>query len=115
MTPHEKLTQKEMIKIVATAAVFDLIEMPFNFIPIIGWVIVAGIDVIAWITLYFMFRRYGVKFNTTERFLYFNSGLILDLVPFINTFAWTLDVVLVIGSVKRDERMAHTSNDTAEV
>jgi hypothetical protein len=102
--PQSQLEQKDIVRIIAFAVIVDVIEVPLYAIPFIGWIIVAGIDVIAWITFYFMFRRKSVHFNNFKRFLYFNSGLILDLVPFINVFAWTIDVMMVIWTVKQEDR-----------
>ena len=98
------LDNKAIMKIVSVSLGFDLVQAALDFIPIVGWLMNMIVDVIAWVTFYMLFRRYDVKFNTFERFMYFNSGLILDLVPFINTFAWTLDVLMVIRSVKSEER-----------
>lgn len=46
-----------------------------------------------------MLRRRGIRFVDLKLFLAFNSGLILDLLPFVNMFAWTLDMLLVIAVV----------------
>jgi hypothetical protein len=104
MATYPSITQRDMMKIVATAAVIDLIEAPLTFVPVIGWLGIGLIDIIAWVTFYIWFRRLGVSFLNFPRFLYFNSGLLLDLVPFINIFAWTLDVSMVLWSVKQEER-----------
>jgi hypothetical protein len=101
---HVQLTQKDIAEIVAVSIVFDLIQAALIFVPIIGWILNLIIDGIAWLTFYIMFHRRGVKFNTFERFMFFSSGIILDLIPFINTFAWTIDVLLVIKTVKLEER-----------
>jgi hypothetical protein len=99
------LGTQDIARIVGVSIVFDLIEAFLDTVPVVGWIINIGIDAVAWVTFYFLFKRRGVEFNSAKRFLFFSSGFILDLVPFINMFAWTLDVLLVIGTVKREEGM----------
>jgi hypothetical protein len=103
---HEKsnLTEKNIAKIIGLSIIVDLIQTSLDLVPVIGWILNIAIDFIAWATLYMLFKRYGVNFNSFKRFMYFNSGLILDFFPFINSFAWTIDVILVIWTVKQEER-----------
>lgn len=101
--PQNLLTKEDIVKIVGVAAAIDAFEFVLQFIPVIGWMLIPVVDVLAWLTLYLMFKKRGVKFNNFKRFMYFNSGLILDLIPFINTFAWTVDVIMVISTVKKEE------------
>jgi hypothetical protein len=98
-----QLEKDDIMKITAAAIIVDLIEVPLMVIPVFGWILIVIIDFCAWGMFYMMFRRRSVKFNNFRRFVSFNSGLILDLIPFINTFAWTIDVLMVIGTVKKEE------------
>jgi hypothetical protein len=103
MHENKNISQKDIIKIVSFAALVDLIELPLEFIPIVGWGLIVAIDAVAYLIFYMWFKRLGVDFRNFKRFLFFNSGFILDLIPIINTFAWTIDVSMVLWSIKKEE------------
>ena len=100
METEASLKKNDIIALLAVSVAFDLVQGALDFIPVAGQVLNIIIDVIAWIVFYFMLRRSGIRLNTMKLFLAFNAGLILDLVPFANMFAWTLDMLLIIATVK---------------
>jgi len=112
METNADLKKNDIIALLAVSVIFDLLQAGLDFIPGVGWALNVGVDVVAWIVFYFMLRRRGIRLNTMKLFLAFNSGLILDLVPFANMFAWTLDMLLVIGMMKAGKEDMNAVLDT---
>jgi hypothetical protein len=94
------ISHKDAVKLIVASIAIDLVQTAFDFLPLVGWIINIGIDLLTWLFFYMWFKRLGVNFNNFKRFLFFNSGLILDLIPFVNSFAWTVDILMVLGTLK---------------
>ncbi|HVS79988.1 MAG TPA: hypothetical protein VHF05_03325 [Candidatus Paceibacterota bacterium] len=103
MAIEPSLTNKRIARIVAISIAVDLVEAWLDTVPVIGWAANVAVDGAAWLIFYFLFRRAGVRFRSASRRAIFAAGFLLDLIPVINMFAWTADVLAVIASVKREE------------
>lgn len=96
------------VLMVAVAVIFDLLQFFLNllhFIPAIGnavaFVTTSILTIIAWLTFYIWFKTKGVTFNTSKRMLSLGGGFLIELIPILNALpAWTLSVVIIIGSTR---------------
>ncbi len=96
------LTKDDIASILAVSILFDLLQAGLDFVPGVGWALNVGVDIIAWITFFLMLRKRGIYLNSFRKIATFNLGLILDLFPFINIFAWTIDMLAIIA-ISRSE------------
>ncbi len=78
--------------------VVDIIELILDFLGV-GVVINIGIDVAVGYVFWLWYKILGVKFTKGPLISYI-SGFILDLIPFIDSFAWTVEVLGVYFTTK---------------
>ena len=114
METEANLKKNDIIALLAVSVIFDLVQGALDFIPVIGQILNIPIDIIAWIVFYLMLRRRGIRLDSMKLFLAFSSGIVLDLVPFVNMFAWTLDMLLVIATVKAGREKVDAALDAAK-
>ncbi|MBX4210776.1 hypothetical protein KW783_02265 [Candidatus Parcubacteria bacterium] len=84
----------------AVALAIDGLQFLLSFIPVVGWIIDIVVYFFAWILFYVWFKMYGVNFSSTRRILSLNGGFILDLIPFLDLFAWVGAVGIIVYSAK---------------
>ncbi|NQV87935.1 MAG: hypothetical protein HQ402_00060 [Parcubacteria group bacterium] len=109
-----KISNTKAVFMIVVAVLFDLAGVVFNllhFIPAVGNVaaiiLTALLDILAWLTFFVWFKMNGVSFANPKRALSLNGGFILKLIPILNALpAWTLAVVLIIGSMKAEALIA---------
>lgn len=90
------------ILLLMTSVLVDAIQLGLDFFGV-GVVVNVVIDLfVAWI-YWLWFKMLGVKFNNKGVLGSFIGGVILDFVPFMSAFAWTLDVIGVYFSVKIED------------
>lgn len=81
----------------------DIFQLVLDLIPMIGWIINVGVDfIVGWI-FFLWFKIIGVKY-TKRTTMAFIAGFILDLIPYIDTLAWTIDVIMIYASTHISSR-----------
>ncbi len=100
--------------LVAVSIFFDLIELLFDFIPVVGWIANIFVDIFAGLTFYLWFKILGISFIRGRRIMSFASGFILGAIPFTSWFAWTVDVLLIIADVRGEELLGKMAPGAAE-
>lgn len=103
-----QISYANIFGLVAVSIFFDVIELLFDLIPVLGWIINLLVDIFAGLTFYVWFKILGVSFFSTRKWLSFASGFILGAIPFTSWFAWTLDVILVIVAIRGEEVLTKT-------
>jgi len=109
-----KISNTKAVFMIVVAVLFDLAGIVFDllhFIPAVGNVaaiiLTTLLDILAWLVFYVWFKMNGVSFANPKRALSLNGGFILELIPILNALpAWTLAVVLIIGSMKAEALIA---------
>lgn len=80
-------------------AIIDLLEL-IDVTIVTTPAINAVIDLVAGYIFYMWFKILGVNFKNKGVLLSFLGGMILDFIPFVDTFAWTADVLMVYITAK---------------
>lgn len=108
---------------ITVAGLIDLSDVGidlFHFIPVVGnvFAIVAttALSIFAWLTFYTWFKIKGVNFSSPKRALAFNGGFLIELIPVLNALpAWTAAVLIIIGSMRVEEKLAEISPMAAKM
>lgn len=97
---------------IATALAYDITQFLFNFIPVVGWIISGFIFAFAFLTFYVWFKLYGTNFMTPKRALAMGAGVIIEMVPILNSLpGWTVAVLFLIG-IEKAEKIATKVSET---
>ena len=88
-----------LILMLMVSVLVDIGQLLLDLIPGIGWAINIAVDLcVGWV--YFLwFKICGVKFKKGP-LISFAAGAILDMIPYVSAFAWTLDVLMVYATAK---------------
>ncbi|MEI6843280.1 MAG: hypothetical protein WCK48_02125 [bacterium] len=110
---EEKEEKKDEISFVQTvfmvtvAIIFDVVQALIELIPILGQIISIFIDIAAFFTFYLWFKMNGMNFSDPKKAGIMGGGFLIELIPILNALpAWTLAVVLLIGTTKAKELVA---------
>lgn len=89
---------------IIVAIFIDIVLALLNLIPVLGWVLIWIINVPVWLMFFIWFRIKGIHFRSAKRVLTMSGGFLLEMIPILNVLpAWTLMVVLIVGSVKAQD------------
>lgn len=103
---RKEISNITMVLMVATAVAYDIVQFLFNFIPFIGWIISWVIFIFAFMTFYVWFKIYGRNFMTPKRAVAMGAGVIIEMIPILNSLpGWTIAVLFLIG-IEKAEKLA---------
>lgn len=104
---ERKISNTTFGLMIVVAVFVDLIQLLLNLIPVIGWIIIWGVNILAWMTFYVWFKTKGVSLSKPTRILGFLGSFFIELIPIINVLpASTLMVVLTVSSSRAEELAA---------
>lgn len=84
-------------------AIIDLLEL-IDVTIITTPAVNAAIDLVAGYIFYMWFKVLGVNFKNKGVLISFLGGMILDFIPFVDSFAWTADVLMVYVTSRAAKR-----------
>ncbi len=114
MPPQNKkhrISTSTAILMIAVALGYDGAQIATDYIhmiPVAGTLMQTIIDTLitvwAWLTFFVWFKLQGISFINPKRALALNGGGLLEIIPILNSLpAWTLAVILIIGSTRTEE------------
>lgn len=99
--PADQLSFGTIFLMIGTAMFFDVFQAISGFIVFDFGLIGNMITFFAFMTFWFWFWTKGIKFNRPSRALTFGGATIIEFIPWVNMLpAWTLAVVIIIGTTK---------------
>jgi hypothetical protein len=85
-----------LILMVMMSVFVDCVQFLLDWVPVVGWLLNIILDAVVLGIYWLWFKMKGVNFSQGGApAVSFVVGALLDLVPFVSAFAWTLDVVMV--------------------
>lgn len=103
---ERKINNVTFALMLTLAGIVDLIQFAIGFLDVIfigtpiNWLLIPFI----WLTFYIWFKIKGVSFVKPKRGLLMGAAPLIEMIPLINMLpAWTLAVVLIVGSERAEE------------
>lgn len=112
-----QLSKPTIVFMVVVALVFDLFQLLLDLLHILvgpGTIIAAIttglLSFVAWLTFYIWFKTKGMSFTSPKRILTMGGGFLIELIPVLNVLpAWTLAVIILIGTNKAEALIEKTT------
>ena len=90
-----------------TALLFDAMQALIGWIPFFGDVLSSLLSIFIFLTFFLWFMMNGIKMVTPKKLGAMVGGGVIEMIPYVNLLpAWTLVVVVLIGTTKIKEMAA---------